>query len=318
MVDLLIGVALAAMVFRGWSRGLVREVLDLVGLVAGIWIAFRLSGPMASFLEDGFGVSPEVARIGGGILLFVLFGVGMTVAAHFLSRFMNLPGLSLINRLGGVAVAVAWGVALAFVVLSLIRVLPLPDDWQQEVDQSRASKAIIGDDALPRQVFETVAGDDVMAAAAAIQDIFGEARAVPQGTETFSFPPSEPDEIRQVRDEASDVVDSINEYRLGRDKDALVSVAPLTALAEARAMEMYATGELARIEDCFADLAAAGHRVAACDNAVAIAATTSAATEAIIDSVGGVAALGLRDADRVGVAVLDGRMGRLVVVVVAA
>ena len=318
MIDLLIGVGLAAMVFRGWSRGLVREVLDLVGLVAGIWIAFRLSGPMASFLEDGFGVSPEVARIGGGILLFVLFGVGMTVAAHFLSRFMSLPGLSLINRVGGVAMAVAWGVALAFVLLSLVRVLPLPDDWKVEVDESRAADVIIGEEAIPRQVFETVAGDDVMAAAAAIQDIFGVARAVPQGTETFAFPPSEADEIRQVRDEASDLVESINEYRLGRDQRALVSVAPLTALAEERATEMYTAGSLGRIEDCFAELAASGHRVAACDNMVALAATSSAGIDAIIESPGGVAALGLRNADRVGVAVVDGGMGRLVVVVVAA
>ena len=242
----------------------------------------------------------------------------MTVAAHFLSRFMRLPGLSLINRVGGVAVAVAWGVAIAFVVLSLARVLPLPDDWQAEVDNSRAAEAIVGDDAVPRQVFETVAGEDVMAAAAAIQDIFGEARAVPQGAESFEFPASGSDEVRQVRAEASEVVDSINEYRLGKDLRALALVTPLTDLAEAHAVEIYTAGSLHRIEDCLAKLASSGHRVAACDNAVAMAATTSAAIDGILESAGGTAALGLRNADRVGVAVVDGRMGRVVVVIVAA
>ena len=85
MLDFIIGLILAALLVRGWLRGFVREILDLVGLVVGLWIAFKLSAPLGDFLTRSFGVTPEVARIGAGIALFVLFGVSLSVAAHYLS-----------------------------------------------------------------------------------------------------------------------------------------------------------------------------------------------------------------------------------------
>ncbi len=317
MVDLIIGAALAAMVFRGWLRGMVREVLDLAGLVVGIWIAFRLSAPMATFLVEGFGVSPEFARIGGGILLFVLFGATMSVAAHYLSKIMNLPGLTLINRVGGALVAVAWGVLLAFVVLSLVKLLPIPDGFKQEVEASRAAEQIIGPDAIPAQVFTRVAGDNVMAAVAAIEDLFGAPRAVPEGGESLSIPAATPDEIRQSRDDADFVVDKINEYRLSKDLRVLATVGPLTDLAETLASDMYVSGALARLNDCRLTLAGIGYQVASCDSAVALAGTARAAFDGILDSPDGAVALSARDTDRVGVSVVDGPTGRLVVIVVS-
>ena len=83
MVDFILGLMLAALAVRGWIRGLVREVLNLVSLVAGLWIAFRLSKPFGDYLTQSFGVTPEVARIGAGIGLFILFGVTMKIGrAH--------------------------------------------------------------------------------------------------------------------------------------------------------------------------------------------------------------------------------------------
>src|SRR5665811_1779639 len=105
MLDFLLGIGLAALAVRGWLRGFVRELLDLVGLVVGAAIAFRLSGPMGGFLSDRFGASPEWGRIGAGIALFILFGASMTVLAHFLSKVTRLPGLTLINRVLGAGVA---------------------------------------------------------------------------------------------------------------------------------------------------------------------------------------------------------------------
>jgi uncharacterized membrane protein required for colicin V production len=109
VIDFVLGLFLAALLVRGWMRGFVREVLDLVALVFGLWIALKLSGPLGEFVTERFSVSPEAATIGAGIILFLLFGVAMSLAAHFLARVMTLPGLNLINRLGGAAVAALWG-----------------------------------------------------------------------------------------------------------------------------------------------------------------------------------------------------------------
>lgn len=317
MIDFILGLALAAMLLRGWTRGFVRETLDLIGLVLGIWIAFRLSTPFGDFLTSTFDVSPELARIGGGIVLFVLFGALLSIAAHYLSKAMNLPGLSMVNRVGGAAVAMGWGVVIVLIVVSLASVLPLPDSWQDEVDESNIVKLIAGEDALPRRFFESVAGDNVMAAMAAIRDVFGADRAVPQGDEVLEFPAAEPDEVRQVRSEAGSVLEQINENRVAADLDAVVAVAPMTGLAEERAAALYQAGILQRMENCAELLAERDYRVPRCANGTALAGTAIAAYDAIRGTADGSAMLVNPNFDRAGVAVVDGPTGRLVVIVLA-
>lgn len=316
MIDFILGLFLAGLLTRGWLRGMVREVLELAGLVAGLFIAFRLSRPFGDFLTESFGVTPEVARVGAGVALFILFGVAMGVAAHYLTRIMSLPGLTLINRLGGAVVASAWGVAILVVLANVARAMPLPEDWEQGLEDSTVVSAIAGPHAVPQTVFETLAGDNVMAALAAIQEVFGDSRVVPEGAEVVEIPPAAPDEIRQVRSDTDQVIVEINEFRTGLGARALQPSAALTAVAEVKAAEAYTTGRLART-DCAIPIMAAGLRVAQCGETLALASTALAAYDAMVDSPSGYAELSQSGYDRLGVSVVDGPLGRLVVVILA-
>lgn len=317
MIDFILGLALAGMLLRGWVRGFVREALDLVGLVIGFWLAFRLSAPFGSFLTSSFGVSPEAGRIGGGILLFILFGLLLSVAAHYLSKVMNLPGLSMVNRVGGAAVAVGWGIVVALILLSLISVAPLPQSWRDNLDESRVVELIAGEDAIPRRVFESIAGDNVMSAMASLRRLFDAPRAVPEEDKTLQIPPARPDEIRQVRDEVDDIVGQLNEDRLSVGLGAVQTVDVLTGVAEEHAETMYTEGILRRIPDCAAALRERSYQVVRCDNGVALAATSLAGYEGIHESATGRAMVESPGYDRAGLAVVDGPTGRLVVIVLA-
>jgi membrane protein required for colicin V production len=317
MIDFVLGLALAAMLVRGWSRGFVRETLDLVGLVLGLFLAFRLSAPLGDFFSEGFGLGPEAGRIGGGILLFILFGALLSVAAHYLSKVMNLPGLSLVNRVGGAAVAVGWGVVIVLVFVSLIEVLPIPSDWRDEIEESNVVGLIAGEDAVPRQLFESLASDNVLSAIASLRDLFGSSRVVPQGDEAQQIPPATSDEIRQVRPEAERLLEAINEDRVGEGLGAVRSVRALTELAEAHAEAQYTDGRLHRMQNCKARLADRSYQVLRCDNGVALAGTAMGAYEGIYESTDGRAMVETPDFDRAGIAVVEGPTGRLVVVVLA-
>lgn len=317
MLDFILGLFLAGLLVRGWLRGFVRETLDLVGLIVGLWIAIKLSGPFGDFLTSGFGVTPEVARIGAGIGLFLLFGVSMSVAAHYLSRLMSLPGLNLINRLGGAAIAIAWGVALVVVLVNVARVIPFLDGWENQMDDSTVVTAIAGPDALPQELFESLVGDNVLAALAAIQDIFGSSRAVPEGSEVLEFPPAPADEIRQAREETEAVVEEINEFRAGLGVRPLVPSDAITTAAEARGESMYTAGTLARTPNCRLELAAMGVQVAGCGEALALAGSALGALDGILESDSGNAELSDSAYDRVGLSVVDGPTGRLLMVYLA-
>lgn len=317
MLDFILGLFLAGLLVRGWLRGFVRETLDLVGLIVGLWIAVRLSGPLGDFLTSSFGVTPEVARIGAGIALFLLFGVATSIAAYYLSRLMSLPGLNLINRLGGAAVAVAWGVALVVVFVNVARVIPFLDEWEDQMDDSTVVTAVAGPDALPQELFESLVGDNVLAALASIQDIFGSSRAVPEGSEVLEFPPAQSDEIRQAREETEAVVEEINEFRAGLGVRPLVPSDAITTAAEVRAESMYTKGVLARTPDCRSELAARGVQVAECGEALALAGSALGALDGILESDSGNIELSDSTYDRVGLAVVDGPTGRLLMIYLA-
>jgi membrane protein required for colicin V production len=317
MIDFVLGLALAGMLVRGWLRGLVREALDLVGLVVGLWLAFRLSAPFGDFLTDSFGVGPEAGRIGGGILLFVLFGALLSVAAHHLSKVMNLPGLSVVNRVGGAAIAVGWGVVIVLIFVSLIEVLPISADWRDDIEESNVVQLIAGEDALPRRLFQTLAGDNVMTAVASLRELFGSSRAAPRGDEVFTIPPAESDEIRQVRSEAERILELLNEDRVSVGSRAVRSVEALTRLAEIHAESLYTNGRLRRMQNCRARLAERSYQVLACDNGVALAGTAVGGYQGVYETSEGQAMIEEPGFDRVGIAVVEGPTGRLVVIVIA-
>jgi membrane protein required for colicin V production len=317
MIDFVLGLVLAAMLVRGWLRGFIREALDLVGLVAGLWLAFRLSAPVGDFLTDSFGVGPEAGRIGGGILLFVLFGALLSVAAHYLSKVMKLPGLSLVNRVGGAGLAVGWGVVIVLILVSLIEVLPISSEWRDDIEESNVVQLIAGEDAFPRQFLESLAGDNVMTAIASLRELFGSSRAVPVGKEALMIPPAPGEEIRQVRSEADRIIELVNEDRVSVGARAVRSVGALTELAEAHAEALYTNGRLRRMQNCRARLIDSSYQVVHCDNGVALAGTAVGAYEGIYETPEGQSVIEARDFDRAGIAVVEGPTGRLVVVVLA-
>ena len=302
MIDFILGLFLAGLLVRGWLRGFIREILDLVGLVAGLWIAFRLSSPLGEFLTDRFGVGPEVASIGAGIVLFLLFGIAMSIAAHYLSKVMNLPGLNLINRLGGAAVAAAWGIAIVLVVVNVARALPLPESLDRRFEDSTVAHAIAGSESLPQRIFERLGSDGVLSSLAAMQGLFGANRAVPEGNDVLTIPPAGSDEVRQSREEAVEVLGQVNEYRTGQGLAALGESGGLAEVAEARAVEMYTTGRISRDHpqggNVADDLAAAGIRLTVVGENLALASSSRAAVNGMLDSPTALAQLNIGGYDR--------------------
>lgn len=319
MLDFILGAGLAGLLVRGWIRGFVREVLDLVGLVLGVWVAFTLSEPLGNFLTDRFEVGSEVARIGSGVLLFVLLGVALSIGAHFLSQVMRLPGLNLLNRIGGSAVAGLWGVVIILVLANLAGVLPLPVGLSDQIEGSTVVDALAGEGSITQRGFETLGRDGIFGSLSTIRSLFGADRAVPQGREVLAVPPAPADEVRQVRDDVVLVTDRVNSARAAVEAGPLLPAQPIASVAEARAAVMFTTGRISRdtpeggsVAD---DLTGAGILLETQGEVLALAATTRAAIDAVLADPEASNLLTSPSFDRVGVSVVEGPTGILLVIV---
>jgi len=114
-------------------RGLVKEVLSLVGWVVACWLAFRYSGPAGVVLAGTFGVPPSVRTAIGFIALLVgvllLFGV----VNFLIGKLISGTGLGATDKMLGMLFGIGRGLAIITVLVIFAGLTPLPRDpwWHQ-------------------------------------------------------------------------------------------------------------------------------------------------------------------------------------------
>lgn len=119
VLDIVLGVPMAWLMYRGWRRGLVREVATLAGVLAGIWAATHLSGWVCEVL----GLNGENAVL---IAFFVAF-VGALVLSYLLGRgvekLMKKAHIGLVNRIAGAALGLIKALCILAVLLNNVVML---------------------------------------------------------------------------------------------------------------------------------------------------------------------------------------------------
>ena len=114
ILDILLAIPLAWLVFKGWKRGLVREAATLAGVIAGIWASVHLSQWVAELI----GLEGESAIL---IAFFITF-VGAMVLAYLLGRsiegLMKAAKLSLFNHIAGALLGMCKALCILAVILN--------------------------------------------------------------------------------------------------------------------------------------------------------------------------------------------------------
>jgi membrane protein required for colicin V production len=128
LLDGAILVVLLVSVGFGVSRGLVREVLGLAGLVAGVLVAGLYAGPVAAPLERWLPPGAARAVAFGGLLLGVL--IVAALIGHLLTKLLEAVKLSIPNRLLGGLFGLARGALLVVALLAAVDLLGIdPRPW---------------------------------------------------------------------------------------------------------------------------------------------------------------------------------------------
>lgn len=117
-LDLVIIGVLAAGVFAGFTQGIVRSVLNVIGVIVAFVLAAQLRGPMFDLLRFWNFQTPE----GRELLIFVVLFLGFVLAAFFavraLYRRTHLPIVKQLDEIGGAIFGLAF--VAVFLVLHLV------------------------------------------------------------------------------------------------------------------------------------------------------------------------------------------------------
>jgi uncharacterized membrane protein required for colicin V production len=317
IIDLALVVVVALLLLRGWYRGFVREAMDLAGLLLGIVAAFRLGPGVGSVLESMSGISNGAARLIGGITVLVAVGIGAAVLTRVIERRARLPGLNLINRVGGAGLAVAWGVFLATLMLSLAVIAPMPPAVAGQLEGSTVTRTLTDPDGVPQDVFGGLAGDRIVEALLNLRHLLGTRKVVIEGDEVITFPGIPGEDLEADSGAAREVFDLLNRARVDAGADPLAWSPALAGVAAGHAAEMYLNGYFSHVSaetGSVADrLGAAGITYLVAGENLALAATPEEVHAGLMDSPGHRRNILHEGFRRAGVAVVAGPLGLMTV-----
>jgi len=242
MIDALLVALLLFLAVRGWFRGLVREALDLAGLLVGTVLAFRLGPLLGGVISSVANISPDTGRVAGGLVILVATGVAAAFLARALEPRVRRPGINLIDRAGGATLAAGWGAFLLMVLLSLLLVLPLPAAVGRQLDGSAVTRFLTAPAGVPQEAFHTLAGDRVIQSLLRLREAVGESEMTVTDDDSVKIPAADPADLFADPVAASAVFDLLNRARVDAGLAPLAWSSALSEVAAGHAREMYVEG----------------------------------------------------------------------------
>lgn len=128
ILDIVILVILAYFGFAGFRNGLLREVLGLAGVVAGLFLAFRYLDPFNSWFVQLTGLDDAYAPIITFTLIFLLVILATQIIIIALEYVIKFAFLSMPNRVLGLTFGVLKSGLFVSLIFLLLAGLNMPGD----------------------------------------------------------------------------------------------------------------------------------------------------------------------------------------------
>lgn len=153
IIDAVIVILIVFYFISGIRRGLIRQVLDIVGIIAAFIGAFYFAGHLATYFDQRFNVPHQAALLISAIIIFVGILLLFNLLGISFQKISKVTLLSPFDRLGGGLFGAFKGVLLVSLFLVVLLNIPLPDKFKAELRRDRLVAVIYP--VLPR-VFDFI------------------------------------------------------------------------------------------------------------------------------------------------------------------
>lgn len=118
-IDVLFLIPIAYFSYKGFKNGLIIEVFTLLAFLVGIYAGINFSDGTASLLRNNWGFTSEYLPTIAFTITVLVVGAMVYFGGKFLEKIVDITGLSIANKMGGVAL----GFLKSLYLLSVLAVL---------------------------------------------------------------------------------------------------------------------------------------------------------------------------------------------------
>lgn len=104
-IDIIITILVLVASYRGLKRGLIKELVSLISLIAGIYIASNFSIFLEAYLSKSFPEYGDFVSITSFIIVFLIVFISLKLAGILISKLAKSLQLGTINKVLGLLFA---------------------------------------------------------------------------------------------------------------------------------------------------------------------------------------------------------------------
>jgi len=101
IIDIIITLPIIWGIYKGFTKGLVKEIASLLALVVGVYGAMYLYGYTSELIENQLHTSQKYLPVIAFALTFILIVIGIHLFAKLLDKLIKAIALGIVNRIAG-------------------------------------------------------------------------------------------------------------------------------------------------------------------------------------------------------------------------
>ncbi len=158
LLDVIIAIPLLWGAYRGFKRGLIFEALMIIGLIIGLYAAFKFSSLVQGLLKNVVDENSAILPFISFALVFAAVLLVMILFAKFLEGILKIASLNVFNQIAGALLGIfKFGLVVSVVLWSFKALEP---HWDF-ISSDMKNKSLLYEPVLKTTSFVTPALDDI-------------------------------------------------------------------------------------------------------------------------------------------------------------
>lgn len=116
ILDIVLLLCFIPAIIRGLSKGLINELISLVSLILGAWLAFKFSSAVGAWMGNYLQLDPKVINVIAFAVIVILVVLLLNLIGQLLTKIVKITMLGWLNRLLGMV----FGIIKVALVLGLV------------------------------------------------------------------------------------------------------------------------------------------------------------------------------------------------------